>query len=122
MHFSICLSESPRPEQNNGGLQTEGKEPLWISICDIGNSGAYVFDTTEELTTDAITKHNVKVIPADTVLFNFKLTVGRISITSTDMCTNEAMVGAYTKCIPNYPRGQILAQKAKNIVVPTYQI
>lgn len=63
-----------------------------------------MIDTAEGLTTDAITKHNVKVVPAATVLLNFKLTVGRISITTTDMCSNEAMAGAHTKCIPNYPR------------------
>ncbi|MCI6956356.1 MAG: restriction endonuclease subunit S [Clostridiales bacterium] len=63
----------------------------WVSISDMGNSGVYVFRTSEGLTEDAILKHNIKVVPADTVLLSFKLTVGRVSITTSNSCTNEAI-------------------------------
>ena len=33
----------------------------------------------------------MRVVPADTILVSFKLTVGRVSITTTSTCTNEAI-------------------------------
>ena len=63
----------------------------WVSISDMGKSGAFIFETAEGLTTEAVEKYNVKIIPADTVLVSFKLTVGRVSITTENMCTNEAI-------------------------------
>ena len=63
----------------------------WVSISDMGSSGVYVFHTSEGLTEDAISKHNIKVVSADTVLLSFKLTVGRVSITTGNSCTNEAI-------------------------------
>ena len=63
----------------------------WVSISDMGSTGVYVFHTSEGLTEDAISKHNIKVVSADTVLLSFKLTVGRVSITTGNSCTNEAI-------------------------------
>lgn len=63
----------------------------WVSIKDLGNSGTYIFETSEYLTKEAIEKFNVKLIPKDTVILSFKLTVGRIGITTEEMVTNEAI-------------------------------
>ena len=63
----------------------------WVSITDMGSSGAYILKTDESLSSEAITSHNVKVIPKGTILLSFKLTVGRVSITTKAMCTNEAI-------------------------------
>ena len=88
--FNMSIGKTP-PRAEKQWFTDGGKGTPWISISDMGNSGTYVFDTAEELTAEAISKHNVKVVPADTVLVSFKLTVGRVSITTTDMCTNEAI-------------------------------
>lgn len=88
--FNMSIGKTP-PRAEKQWFTDEGNGTPWISISDMGNSGTYVFDTAEKLTADAISKHNVKVVPADTVLVSFKLTVGRVSITTTDMCTNEAI-------------------------------
>jgi type I restriction enzyme S subunit len=63
----------------------------WVSIKDMGNSGTYIFNTSECLTQEAIDRHNVNVIRKNTVILSFKLTVGRVSITTENMCTNEAI-------------------------------
>ena len=63
----------------------------WISIKDLGNSGAYIFDSSEYLTKESIEKYNVKVVPDNTVVLSFKLTIGRVSITCGQMTTNEAI-------------------------------
>ena len=88
--FDITIGKTPpRAEQQ---WFTEGKKGIpWVSISDMGNTDTFILDTSEELTDEAITKHNVKIIPAGTVLLSFKLTVGRVSITGVDMCTNEAI-------------------------------
>ena len=90
LFFDITIGKTPpRAESqwfvnNKNGIQ-------WVSISDMGKSGAYIFETAEGLTTEAVEKYNVKIIPADTVLVSFKLTVGRVSITTENMCTNEAI-------------------------------
>ena len=67
------------------------KDRKWISIKDIGLSNAFVFQTSEYLTEDAIIKYNVPIIPKDTVILSFKLTVGKVAITTEAMCSNEAI-------------------------------
>ena len=90
LFFDITIGKTPpRAESqwfvnNKNGIQ-------WVSISDMGKSGAYIFETAEGLTTEAVEKYNVKIIPVDTVLVSFKLTVGRVSITTENMCTNEAI-------------------------------
>lgn len=63
----------------------------WVSIKDLGNCGLYIKNTSEYLTHDAVSKFNVRIAPKGTVLLSFKLTVGRVAITSEDMVTNEAI-------------------------------
>jgi len=63
----------------------------WVSISDMGKCGAYIFNTNERLTKCAVEKYNVKIIPKETILLSFKLTLGRVAITTEDMTTNEAI-------------------------------
>lgn len=63
----------------------------WISIKDLGENGVFIFDTSEYLTKEAITKFNIPIIPKDTVLLSFKMTVGRVGITTEAMLSNEAI-------------------------------
>lgn len=57
----------------------------------MGSCGLYISSSSEQLTVEAVTKYNVKVVPDNTVLLSFKLTVGRIAITDGKMTTNEAI-------------------------------
>ena len=63
----------------------------WVSIKDMGNTGKYISQTNELLTMDAISKFNIPIVPAGTLLMSFKLTVGRLGFTKYDMCSNEAI-------------------------------
>ena len=89
--FNISIGKTPPRAESRWFVNCSKEGIPWISISDMGKSGSYIFETTERLTTEAIEKHNVKIIPADTVLVSFKLTVGRVSITTGNMCTNEAI-------------------------------
>lgn len=57
----------------------------------MGSCGLYISKSSEQLTRQAIERHNVKVVPDNTVILSFKLTVGRIAITNGEMATNEAI-------------------------------
>lgn len=88
--FNITIGKTP-PRAEKQWFTEDGSGMPWISISDMGTDSAFLFETSEGLTLEAIKRHYVKVVPANTVLLSFKLTVGRVSITSTEMCTNEAI-------------------------------
>ena len=88
--FNMSIGKTP-PRAEKQWFTVGGNGTPWISISDMGNSGTYVFNTAEALTAEAISKYKVKVVPEDTVLVSFKLTIGRVSITTTNTCTNEAI-------------------------------
>lgn len=80
------------PPRNQHQWFTENPTDVkWISIKDLGNDGAYIFRTSEFLTQAAVEQFNIPVIPKDTVVLSFKMTVGRVAITSTEMLSNEAI-------------------------------
>lgn len=89
-YFEVTIGKTPpRNESKWFSKGSIGKK--WISIADMGNSGVFIFQTSENLTNEAIESKNVKIIPENTVLLSFKLTVGRVSITTEEMTTNEAI-------------------------------
>ena len=57
----------------------------------MGSCGLYISESSEQLTPAAVKEHNVKIVPDNTVLLSFKLTVGRVAITDGEMTTNEAI-------------------------------
>lgn len=63
----------------------------WISIRDMGASGVFQQRSSEFLTSEAVVRFNVRVVPDRTVLLSFKLTIGRVAITDGPMVTNEAI-------------------------------
>ena len=57
----------------------------------MGNDGAFIYTTSEYLTKEAVETFNIQVIPNDTVVLSFKMTVGRVAITTEEMLSNEAI-------------------------------
>ena len=87
---NVTIGKTP-PRSEQVCFTTDKNDVKWISISDLGKSGMFIFDTSEKLTQEAVDKYNVKVIPKDTVILSFKLTVGRTGFTTEDMTTNEAI-------------------------------
>lgn len=100
---NVTIGKTP-PRSEQECFTTDKRDIKWISISDLGKSGMFVFDTSEKLTRDAVEKYNVKVIPEDTVLLSFKLTVGRTGFTTENMTTNEAIAhfDLFDKKLNNY--------------------
>ena len=86
----ITIWKTP-PRLEKECFSTNESDVKWISISDLNNISTYIYNTNERLTKDAINKYNVKVIPINTLILSFKLTVWRIAITTEDMTSNEAI-------------------------------
>lgn len=93
-YFKITIGKTPSRAEKQW-FTNSGEGTPWISISDMGETGAFAFYSKEDLTADAIVRHNMKVVPKGSVLVSFKLTVGRVAITGDDMCTNEAIAHFY---------------------------
>lgn len=92
--YDITIGKTPSRNDKQCFVKQNIGVP-WVSISDMGNINSYVLNTAENLTREAVKKYNVKVVPPGTILLSFKLTVGRVAITSTEMCTNEAIAHFY---------------------------
>ncbi|MFZ7135866.1 restriction endonuclease subunit S [Avibacterium avium] len=89
--FDIGIGKTPPRKESKWFSDYEKNNIEWISIKDMGNSGSYILNSSEYLIPEAISQFNIKKIPEDTVLLSFKLTIGRISITTKETTTNEAI-------------------------------
>lgn len=65
---------------------------LWVKISDMLNT-KYITDTEERITDKGVAESNVKQFVKDTLLFSFKLTLGRVCFTGKTVYTNEAIAG-----------------------------
>jgi len=88
--FDVSIGKTP-PRKEAECFSFNNEDIKWLSISDMGKNGVYILNTSEYLTKEAIKKYKVKIIPKNTVVLSFKLTVGRVSILNFDMATNEAI-------------------------------
>ncbi|MCK5267773.1 MAG: N-6 DNA methylase, partial [Spirochaetes bacterium] len=77
------------PYRNDDSYWFGGKN-TWITIRDIKEE-MYISDSEEKITDLAI-KPN-KLLPTGTLLFSFKLSIGKVAITEKPVYTNEAIAG-----------------------------
>jgi len=76
------------PSTSNESYYENGEYP-WVSIEDM--KGRYVSKTKKKLTKKAILEKNAKPVPKGSVLFSFKLSVGKVAFAKNDLYTNEAI-------------------------------
>lgn len=69
-----------------------GGNNSWAKIRDMHNT-PYILNTDEKITDVAVKESNVKLLKKGTLLFSFKLTIGKVSIAGKDIYTNEAIAG-----------------------------
>jgi len=86
----IEIGRTP-PRMEEHWFSTDPKDIKWISIRDLGLSGVYIFNTYEYLTKEAVEKFRIPIISENTVVLSFKLTIGRLAITTETMLSNEAI-------------------------------
>lgn len=86
----LGIGKTPPRKEHQWFSETD-TDMRWVSIRDMGDSGVFLQITSEYLTKEAVQKFNVRVVPDNTVILSFKLTVGRVAITDGEMVTNEAI-------------------------------
>lgn len=86
----VGIGKTP-PRKEPQWFSENDKDVRWVSIRDMGISGAFISQTSEYLTAESIERFNVRQVPNNTVLLSFKMTIGRVALTDGEMTTNEAI-------------------------------
>lgn len=88
--YQINIGKTP-PRKEHKWFSTNPANKIWVSIANMGNSGVFISDSSEYLTKEAVDSHNIIMVPRNTILLSFKLTVGRVAIADKELTTNEAI-------------------------------
>ena len=92
--FDLQMGKTPA-RNNQDYWNTDDNK--WISIADLSKTGKYISDTKECLSDSAVKESKIKIIPANTVVMSFKLSIGKTAITAEDMYSNEAIMAFHDK-------------------------
>ena len=92
--FDMQMGKTP---SRNNSEYWNSDDYKWISIADLSRTGKYISDTKEYLSESAVEESKIKVIPANTVVMSFKLSIGKTAITAEDMYSNEAIMAFHDK-------------------------
>ena len=82
------------PSRSVDEYYNEGNN-LWCSVRDL--NGGYIYDTREKITDEGVKKSSVKLFSKGTILFSFKLSIGKTAIAGVPLYTNEAIAGILSK-------------------------
>ncbi|WP_308780129.1 restriction endonuclease subunit S [uncultured Clostridium sp.] len=96
----INIGKTPSRNKN----EYWGKGFNWLSISDLKESR--LSETREEITDIAVKECNMRLVPKNTVVMSFKLSIGKTAILDKDMYTNEAIanfpIKNKEKLLPEY--------------------
>lgn len=92
--FDLQMGKTPSRNNPDYWCTEDNK---WISIADLTKTGKYISDTKEFLSDAAVKESGIKIIPANTVIMSFKLSIGKTAITAEDMYSNEAIMAFHDK-------------------------
>ena len=92
--FNLQMGKTP--DRHSPKFWNEGTEP-WISIADLTKCNKYIENTAERITATAVDESGIKIIPKNTVIMSFKLSIGKVAITPKEMYSNEAIMSFIDK-------------------------
>lgn len=92
--FDLQMGKTPA---RNNDKYWNTKDYKWISIADLTSTDKYINNTKEYISRSAVTESGIKIIPANTVVMSFKLSIGKTAILSEDMYSNEAIMAFHDK-------------------------
>ena len=92
--FNLQMGKTPLRENK---LYWDKGEHNWVSISDMNFSEKYLFSTKEKITDIAVKESGIKLIPKNTVIMSFKLSIGKVKIVKEDIYSNEAIMAFIPK-------------------------
>lgn len=99
-HWEVKRFKDVVAKYTTGGTPTtsntdyfEGNN-IWVCISDISES-AYIYDSKIKLTDEAIRSLNIIKTPKGSLLFSFKLSIGKIAFVEKSVYTNEAILSIF---------------------------
>ena len=87
----FTLQMGKTPDRHNPSYWSNGTNK-WVSISDLSKSDRYISETKEQISDLAVKESGIRLIPKNTVIMSFKLSIGKTCITSSDIYTNEAIM------------------------------
>ena len=101
--FDLQMGKTP---SRNNPKYWNTEDNKWIAIGDLSKCGKYISDTKEYLSDQAVKDSGISLIPKNTVIMSFKLSIGKTAITKEAMYSNEAIMSFRDKgiveLIPDY--------------------
>ena len=101
--FDLQMGKTP---SRNNPEYWNSEDYKWISIGDLSRCGKYIKDTKEYLSDKAVEESGISIIPANTVIMSFKLSIGKTAIVPEPMYSNEAIMSFRDKhvidLLPDY--------------------
>jgi very-short-patch-repair endonuclease/restriction endonuclease S subunit len=88
--FNITIGRTP-PRAEEEWFNSSDESIDWVSIKDMANCDTYIFTTNERLTNKAVKRFAIPKIPNNTTILSFKMSVGKLAITTKEMLSNEAI-------------------------------
>lgn len=102
--FNLQMGKTP--DRHNFSYWNDGSNS-WASIADLSKCEKYISETKEKITNVAVKESGIKTIPKDTVIMSFKLSIGKLAITSKPMYSNEAIMAFLDKHVVNISSGYL---------------
>jgi len=66
---------------------------IWVNISDLKSK--YISSSAQGISKNYVDKSTKEIIPKGSLLYSFKLSVGKVSITTKELYTNEAILAIY---------------------------
>ena len=101
--FTLQMGKTP---SRNNPEYWDSPDQKWISISDLSKCGKYISETKEYISDKAVEESGISLIPENTVIMSFKLSIGKVAITAQPMYSNEAIMSFRDKrvveLLPDY--------------------
>ncbi len=101
--FDLQMGKTP-PRNNSEYWNT--RDNKWVSIGDLTKCGKYISETKEYISNTAVEDSGISIVPKNTVIMSFKLSIGKTAITKEPIYTNEAIMAFRDKkvarIVPEY--------------------
>ena len=95
----VAIGRTPARDEKSNWDPGKTTQNRWATIANI--KGKFIGETTEYISDLGVQHSNARLVPPGTLLMSFKLSLGRVAITSTPMYTNEAIAAFYPNCLAN---------------------